>query len=197
MNSSTTLPGGTYWFTSLTINAPLSFSGAATLNVNGNITIDSSLTASASQPANLKVYQIGTNRTFGDNSNNISITAVVIAPTSDFTSKNNCVIRGAKLVGNDAITIRDASTIEQYLSRSYISSGAGVRVIIPNLASINIDWGFPIYDPAERRSGCQTVSEATTPNGAAPECVKRREDDKVLGILTIPGAFYVGIGASF
>jgi len=94
VNSSTTLPGGTYWFTSLTINAPLSFSGAATLNVNGNITIDSSLTASASQPANLKVYQIGTNRTFGDNSNNISITAVVIAPTSDFTSKNNCVIRG-------------------------------------------------------------------------------------------------------
>lgn len=113
------------------------------------------------------------------------------------TVANSCVIQGAKLVGNDAITIKDTSAIEQYLNRSYISSGAGVRIIIPNLASINIDWGFPLYDPAERRTGCQTLNEATTPGGGPPQCVKRRADDKIFGVLTVPGAFYVGVGASF
>jgi hypothetical protein len=119
------------------------------------------------------------------------------AAKDEDTASNSCVIKGAKLVGNDAITIKDTSVVEQYLNRSYISSGAGVRIIIPNLASINIDWGFPLYDPAERRTGCQTLGEATTRGGNAPECVKRREDDKLFGVLTVPGAFYVGVGASF
>lgn len=96
VNSNTTLPGGTYWFTSLTVNKPLSFSGAATLNVNGNVIVDDDLTAFASKPNNLKIYQIGSNRTFGDDKgNHIDITAVVIAPTSDFVSKNNAELKGA------------------------------------------------------------------------------------------------------
>ncbi len=39
------MPGGTYWFTSLTISNQLSFSGAATLIVNGDVNLSSSLYA--------------------------------------------------------------------------------------------------------------------------------------------------------
>ncbi len=119
------------------------------------------------------------------------------AAQDDGQNSNSCVIRGAKLVGNDAVTIQDASVFQQYINRSYISSGVGARIIIANLASINIDWGFPLYDPAEKRSSCSTPAEATTTGSSAPSCVKRREDDKLLGFVTIPGAFFVGIGASF
>src|SRR5438105_88540 len=45
VNSSTTLPGGTYWFTELDINKNLSFSGPATLYVNGNVDLDADLRA--------------------------------------------------------------------------------------------------------------------------------------------------------
>ena len=91
-----TLAGGTYWFNSLTINGTMSFSGAATIYVNGNITFGNggTLTAYQSIPSNLRVYQIGADRLFETN-NNASITAIVIAPRSDFVSKNNVVFRGA------------------------------------------------------------------------------------------------------
>jgi Flp pilus assembly protein TadG len=90
-NTATTLPGGTYWFTSLTINANLNFTGPATVYVNGNIIHGGyALTAYNSIPANLKIYQIGANRTFEATSGSSgSITASIVAPRSDFISKNN------------------------------------------------------------------------------------------------------------
>ena len=111
--------------------------------------------------------------------------------------RNSCVIRGAKLVGNDAVNIKDTSVLKQYAQRSYLSTGVGARIIISNLASINIDWGFPVYDPAERGGECDTIEQATATAGKAPTCVKRRADDKLFGLLTVPGAFFVGIGANF
>jgi len=110
---------------------------------------------------------------------------------------NRCVIRGAKLVGNDAVNIKDTSVLQQYMRRSYLSTGVGARIIISNLASINIDWGFPVLDPAERGDDCDTIEQATATPGRAPTCVKRRADDKLLGVVTVPGAFFVGIGANF
>src|SRR5258706_7675158 len=80
-HSPTELPGGTYWFTSLIINGALSFSGKATVYVNGNVDISATLTAYNSVPGNLVIYQLGSSRTFGNSAdNNVDLTADVSAP---------------------------------------------------------------------------------------------------------------------
>ncbi len=84
----TTLPGGTYWFTSLNIDNNLSFSGPATIYVNGSVRIDSDLTAYNRIPANLRIYVLGSNRTFGDSwASGVDIVAVILAPgaNADFS----------------------------------------------------------------------------------------------------------------
>ena len=111
-----TLPGGTYWFTSLTVNGALNFSGPATVTVNGPIEINGSLLASALIPQNLLVYQIGTH-TLGDsddNGNNVTIVADISAPSSDFVIKNNLHFRGRMVarsieVKNNADIFYDAA----------------------------------------------------------------------------------------
>jgi Flp pilus assembly protein TadG len=106
VSSNTVLAGGTYWFTSLTINANLSFSGSATLYINGNVVINAALTAYQSVPGNLQIYQIGSGHTFGDTgTNNISITAVITAPNVDFAIKNNIDFYGAALF--KSITVKN------------------------------------------------------------------------------------------
>jgi hypothetical protein len=90
VNTTTTLPGGTYWFTSLTLNADLKFSGPSIVYVNGNISLDGTLAPTSGLPYDLTIYQYGSGNTFGDSgSNGMNITATVFAPTVDFTSKNN------------------------------------------------------------------------------------------------------------
>jgi len=106
VSSNTVLPGGTYWFVSLTISANLSFSGPATVIVKGDVILDAALTAYNKIPANLTIYQLGTGRTFGDSmSNSLDITARIIAPGSDFTSRNNGTFRGAGVF--NTITIKN------------------------------------------------------------------------------------------
>jgi Flp pilus assembly protein TadG len=91
-----TLAAGTYYFTSLSVNAPLTFAGPSTLYVNGNILASgngSDITAYAGRPANLTIYQIGASRTF-TTENVLAIKAVVIAPRSDFLAKNKIAFYG-------------------------------------------------------------------------------------------------------
>ena len=93
-----TLTGGTYWLTSLTVGGNVSFSGAATIYVNGNVSFNqnSSLTAYQDRPGNLRIYQIGANRTFGGNNNTGTyLSAVVTAPNADFTAQNDVRWKGA------------------------------------------------------------------------------------------------------
>lgn len=104
------LPGGTYWFTSLTINSDLTFSAPATLYVNGNIRVDAALTAAGSIPANLKIYQLGAGRTFSDSrSNNMQIIAQIYAPGSDFTAKNEATFQGSAIFGS--MTFKNAADL--------------------------------------------------------------------------------------
>ncbi len=93
-NSNTTLPSGTYWLTSVEVNANISFAGPATLYVNGDIDVSGSITAYDSIPANLHIYQLGSGRSFSASG---SITAVIIAPGSDFSTKNNFNFYGSCL----------------------------------------------------------------------------------------------------
>jgi hypothetical protein len=107
VNSSTTLPGGTYWFTSLTVNADLTFSGAATVIVDGNIVVDANFRAFNRLPANLKIYQLGTGRTFGDaSSSGKEIIATIIAPGSDCTFKNHGTMLGSAVF--NSITMKNS-----------------------------------------------------------------------------------------
>jgi len=95
VSTNTTLPAGTYWFTSLTIDATLKFSGSSIVYVNGPITIGGTLTPTSGVPSDLTIYQYGSN-TFGDaSSNGMNITAHVIAPTVDFDAKNNLYFAGS------------------------------------------------------------------------------------------------------
>lgn len=106
VSSATVLGGGTYYFTSLTISANLSFSGPATVIVNGDVVLDAALTAYNKLPANLLVYQLGTGRTFGDSgSNSMDITARVVAPGSDFSTRNNGSFRGSGIF--NTITLKN------------------------------------------------------------------------------------------
>ncbi|MEA2733996.1 MAG: hypothetical protein QOE14_447, partial [Humisphaera sp.] len=91
-----TLPGGTYWFTSLSVGSNLSFSGPATLYINGNVDLRGSIKAYQSVPANVKIFQIGADRTFGSTTTDgASLWAVVSAPTSALSSKNNFTFHGS------------------------------------------------------------------------------------------------------
>ena len=89
VSSDTTLPGGSYWFTSLTVTGSLTFSGPAIVYINGNADVSSTLAPSSGVPADLTIYQYGS-QTFGNSgANGLSITANIIAPGSNFEAKNN------------------------------------------------------------------------------------------------------------
>jgi len=105
VGADTTLPGGKYWFTSLTVAANLTFSGAAVVYVNGPVVLDGSIVPASGVPADLTVYQYGSN-TFGDSSaNNMSVTANVVAPSSDFAAKNNLSFYGSAIF--NSITVQN------------------------------------------------------------------------------------------
>ena len=85
----TTLPGGLYRFTFLSVKADLGFSGQAVVHVNGNIEVHNGAKVTAFEriPSNLKIYQLGAARTFTAH-NDFEITAAVFAPGSDFVANN-------------------------------------------------------------------------------------------------------------
>jgi len=88
VNTATTLPAGNYWFNSMTITANLTFSGPSVVYVNGPISIDANVGPTSGGPRDLFIYQYGTT-TFGDGDyNGMNLTANVIAPYSDFVTKN-------------------------------------------------------------------------------------------------------------
>jgi Flp pilus assembly protein TadG len=89
-----TLPAGTYWFTSLSVDGTLSFAGPSTVYLNGDASVDGTLRAADRLPASLKVYVIGA-RTFGDaGANDFDVTADIEAPQAAFVAKNNFTFRG-------------------------------------------------------------------------------------------------------
>jgi Flp pilus assembly protein TadG len=121
-----TLPGGTYWFTSLAVVGTLTFSGPATITVNGPIDVDGSLLAYQLIPENLKIYQIGAN-SFGDsqNGNNVDIVADISAPGADVVFKNNLKFRG-RLVAN-SIEVKNNS--ELFYDAALAGGNDGSKVV--------------------------------------------------------------------
>jgi hypothetical protein len=94
VTSDTVLPGGTYWFTSLTATKRLTFSGPAVLYINGNVTTDDDIVTYQNKPSNLRIYQLGANRTMTFEKQT-SLYAEVQAPGSALVAKNNFYLYGA------------------------------------------------------------------------------------------------------
>lgn len=105
VGSNTTLPGGKYWFTSLTVSGNLTFSGPTVLYVNGPVVLGGSIEPASELPTDLTIYQYGSN-TFGNSgANNLSVTAFVLAPNSDFAAQNNLSFYGAAIF--NSITVKN------------------------------------------------------------------------------------------
>ena len=95
VSTATTLPAGYYWFNSITMTANLTFSGPSVVYVNGPISIDANMGAASGLPRDLFIYQYGTT-TFGDGAyNGMNLIANVVAPYSDFLTKNNLNFYGS------------------------------------------------------------------------------------------------------
>jgi hypothetical protein len=121
VNAVTTVPGGTYWFTSLTVNNALKLAGPAVLYVNGNIDIGANITTYNSIPSNLTIYQLGTGRTFTIGG---QIVAKVIAPGSDFVTKNNFNYDGSGMF--NSITVKNNG---EFYFDEQIGSAIGVTLV--------------------------------------------------------------------
>jgi Flp pilus assembly protein TadG len=93
-----TLPGGTYWFTSINIRGSLRFSGPATLYVNGPIMVSGSLQPLSQIPLDLQINQLGNYAFNDDDFNGMDIVADVVAPGAAFLAKNNLTFRGRMIV---------------------------------------------------------------------------------------------------
>jgi hypothetical protein len=127
VNSDITLPGGTYWFTSLTIGKDLSFSGPATLYVNGDLDMaadKADLIAYNNIPANLKIYQIGSARTFAGNKNELTIVANIEAPGSRFSAHDKLRFYGSAIF--DSIDIHNDC---QFYADETSGVGQGGKII--------------------------------------------------------------------
>jgi hypothetical protein len=124
-NSTVTLPGGTYWFTSVYLNqANVTFSGPATVYVNGDFTVgnQSSMRAHESRPANLQIYQIGDDRKMTLN-NDFTLVAQVFAPRSDLEAKNKFTLYGTAIFRT--MEFKNNATI--FLEES--AMGGGIAVV--------------------------------------------------------------------
>jgi Flp pilus assembly protein TadG len=117
---SMSLPGGTYYFTSVTASNDLniSFTGPATIFMDGNFTLGDRCTVTAynSIPTNLTIYQnSGYTFTMHDN---CRLVAQLVGPSADFIVHDRCEIDGALFF--DTLTFHD--NCELYLDESLANS---------------------------------------------------------------------------
>jgi outer membrane protein insertion porin family len=109
---------------------------------------------------------------------------------------DECQVTNARVYQPPAVRLTSGNPFTSYWRAAFVSSGIGVRFIVPNFASISFDWGLPLIDPATSSSGsCSTVAEAES-SGQEPVCIKRDRQDRLFGAIPIPGSFHIGIGAT-
>ena len=108
---------------------------------------------------------------------------------------DSCALSSAQVLSDSAIDFNDLSFLRQYFKNSYVSAGLSARYIISTFASLNFDIGFPMQEPYQKEK-CIAASEVAQ-SGQAPKCVVRRSTSNLFGVLPLPGAYHVGIGANF
>lgn len=112
-------------------------------------------------------------------------------------SSDGCVLAAARIYqGREVRLDSPATVLESYWQSAYVSSGMGLRFIIPNFAAISLDWGLPLRDPATLASQeCLFIDDAEA-SEVAPSCLKRDRQDRIFGAIPFPGAIFFGIGAT-
>ena len=105
VSGNTTLPAGNYWFTSLTVSGTLTFSGPSVVYVNGDVALTGTIGPASSIPADLTIYQYGSNTFGAANGSGMTVTASVIAPSSSFVAGNNLDYYGSAIF--DSITVKN------------------------------------------------------------------------------------------
>lgn len=116
----------------------------------------------------------------------------------DVGSVDQCALQSAQVIGDNPIKVLAPDGLKEYYKNSYISTGLGIRYIISNFASINVDVGFPLQEPSDRAGGGACLSPAdVTGTSESPQCVKRSSTSKLFGLFPVPGAYHLGIGANF
>ena len=129
-----TLSAGVYHFTSISLdkNATLTFTGPATVYVDGSITYDGSGTIRAygSIPANLKIRQRGAGSVFGgEKATDVTAIADIEAPQTDFQAKNSAHIRG-RGVFNDIDAKNNAEFFYDESLRATLSGAGGAVSLV-------------------------------------------------------------------
>lgn len=111
-------------------------------------------------------------------------------------STTQCVVDNATLVAPGSSTSY-TDALSQYWKQAYASTGVGLRVILGNYATINLDYGYPLKDPASHYDNCMSTSQAQQ-SSTAPQCITRIQDSTILwDALKFKGALHFGIGAKF
>lgn len=113
----------------------------------------------------------------------------------DQGSVDSCALNSAQVISDEAVDFKDLSVFRKYLKNSYISGGFSARYIISTFASLNFDIGFPLQEPYQQEK-CMAASEVAGVR-QAPKCVIRRSTSTLFGVIPLPGAYHVGIGANF
>lgn len=113
----------------------------------------------------------------------------------DLGSVDSCALNSAQVISDEAVDFKDLSFFRKYLKNSYISGGFSARYIISTFASLNFDIGFPLQEPYQQEK-CMAASEVAGVR-QTPKCVIRRSTSTLFGVIPLPGAYHVGIGANF
>jgi hypothetical protein len=124
-----TLPGGTYWLTSLTVRGSLRFAGPATLIVNGPVDLNGTMNPLDEIPDHLRIFQLGAN-TFdfvngSGGGNNILLVAVIDAGGCDLIVKNNLEFRGRMTFR----TIEVKNDADLYYDTALGGANGGTRIV--------------------------------------------------------------------
>lgn len=114
---------------------------------------------------------------------------------SQVSSSGQCIFDQAALVPTPPINNLN-NIFKQYWDKTYLSTGAGLRVILGSYLTINLDYGYPLRDPAQNfQQGCMTIAEATNSN-SPPPCVIRIQDSTLIFKLKYRGAVYFTVEAT-
>jgi hypothetical protein len=127
-NANLTWPGGTYYFTSLTVGAgtSITFSGPATVYVNGNFIIanGNSITAYNNIPSNLMIYQASGNAFTGTTTD--TFIGVYYGPGCNVTFGNSATLEGSIMANNLSLSDNDDLFYDEALGST---SGGSISVV--------------------------------------------------------------------
>jgi outer membrane protein assembly factor BamA len=119
---------------------------------------------------------------------------------SQSESNSDCILSRADFIADEELKQKKKSQLDYFYKSLYVSTGIGVRVILPSLTTINLDWGIPIREPADFQSGCPDSDETAEEIGTNQKkitCLKRKSSFGPKGVLRFPGSFHIGVGATF